>query len=84
MSWDDINRQPEAHGAVEDVRTLEREIVQALHNYPALTTYLKTILQGRSYASGRDLAAVAFSEGQRALAHTILSTGGQLDGQKGK
>jgi hypothetical protein len=77
VSWEDLNvKPPEKDTAAE---SLQRDTALALNKAPLLKKYLNAVVKGGTYAHGRSLDNVAFSEGQRALARTLLQLGGQFD-----
>ena len=77
MTWSELEfKVPQED---ENTKVLRREIAQSLDRSPVFTKFLRTVLQSATFAKGRDLPDVTFSEGQRALARQILQLGGKFD-----
>lgn len=77
MSWADLQTQPPKEDAEQ--KAIRQELLRALDQSPRLTKYLNRVVKSGTYAQGRSLDNVAFAEGQRALARTLLQLGGQFD-----
>lgn len=80
MTWQALNRQPPENDE-RDLR-LRQELSTTLERSPELLKFLLATLRSGTYMSGRTLDQVAFGEGQRALARTLLQYGGKIHAQE--
>lgn len=78
MSWEDLETAV-AQETDEQADVLRTQVTRALDANPVFEQALRRFVQAGTYASGRTLDQVAFSEGQRALARTFLQLGGRFD-----
>lgn len=81
MSWEELNAKPPAEPD-DAARVLQRELANTLEHNPELLKYLQTVVKSATYSTGRTLDQVAFGEGQRALARTLLQLGGKFHAQE--
>lgn len=81
MTWESLNAKPPQEPS-KAARILQRELATTLDNTPELLKYLQTVVRSATYSSGRTLDQVAFGEGQRALARTLLQLGGKFHAQE--
>lgn len=78
--WSGLDQAEVVEG--DDAKILRREAARALDTCPALRKYLHRNLQAASFAPSRSAEDVAFREGQRMMAHTLLQLGGHLDAEQ--
>ena len=63
-----------------EIEALQKEIIRALDANPLLEKMLLRRVQANTYRPGRTHDEVAFLEGQRALAYSILHYAGRFNG----
>lgn len=78
MTWAEVDARPEKRPDDEQAE-LRREVATALDRSPALTKYLRSVLQARCYAPGRKFEDMTYMDGQRSVARHLLQLGGQLN-----
>lgn len=80
MTWEALNKPPPADD--ERDRRLRQELTTMLDRSPELLKFLLSTVRSGTYMSGRTLDQVAYGEGQRSLARTMLQYGGKFHAQE--
>lgn len=78
MSWKEVDARPDALPD-EKQMILRREAMQALEASPVLTEFLRNALHATSYRPGKNIEDIAYAEGQRSVARTLLTLGGKIN-----
>jgi hypothetical protein len=81
MSWDDLET-PAAQAPGKEYEALQAQVVRALDANPEFEKMLRRAVMLNTYQPGATLDQVAFREGQRAFARTILQLGVRFDEQE--